>query len=167
MIAPPDALVSLLKPWSDFYGHSKLTETIVVSLHIGGVLLGGGLAIAADRTTLRGMRVPAAERLQQLRELAAVHRMVLTGLTLVILSGLALLTSDIETFFGSWIYWVKMGLFVILLLNGFLMTRAEAALRTDASESARGWRSLHRAAMTSVGLWFTVMVLGIALVNFS
>ena len=57
MIAPPEALVSLFQPWNDFYAHSKLAETIVTFLHVGGVLLGGGLAIAADRGTLRALRL--------------------------------------------------------------------------------------------------------------
>src|SRR4051812_15239485 len=135
MIVPPEALVSLLKPWSDFYDHSKLAETIVQSLHVGGVLLGGGLAIAADRGSLRAMRVPADERGHYRSELAAVHRWVLTGLTIVVLSGIALLASDIETFWGSWIYWIKMALFVVLLVNGLRMTKAEDALNRDASES--------------------------------
>src|SRR5690348_8377468 len=135
MIAPPEALVNLLKPWSDFYGHSKLAATIVVSLHVGGLLLGGGLAIAADRATVRSMRVTPEARALSLQELATTHRWVLTGLTLVILSGLALLASDFETFWGSWLYWTKMALFVVLLVNGYGMTRAERSLRADASAS--------------------------------
>ena len=79
-ISPPDALIELLKPWSEFYSHSKLAATIVQFLHIGGLLLAGGLAIAADRGTLRALRLAAAERHGHLRELAAVHRWVLTGL---------------------------------------------------------------------------------------
>ena len=77
------------------------------------------------------------------------------------------LAADIDTFFGSWIYWTKMGLVVLLLINGFMMTRAEEALRKDASAGAPQWDSLHRVAVTSLGLWFTIALFGIALVNFS
>ena len=167
MIAPPEALVSLLKPWSDFYGHSKLASTVVVSLHVSGLLLGGGLAIAADRATVRSMRVTAEGRALALQELATTHRWVLTGLTLVIASGLALLASDLETFWGSWLYWTKMTLFAVLLWNGYGMTRAESALCGDASEGAAAWRKLHRAAVASLVLWFAITVLGVAVVNFS
>src|ERR1700759_4636375 len=134
MISPPTALVDLLKPWSDFYGHSKLTETIVVFTHIGGLLFGGGIAIANDRATLRALARPVEDRAAQRHELSTAHRAVLVGITLIALSGVALVTSDIETFWGSPIYWTKMALVVALLLNGVLITRAETALDHDDSD---------------------------------
>jgi hypothetical protein len=167
MIAPPSTLVDLLQPWSDFYGHSKLAETIVVFIHVGGLLLAGGIAIATDRLTLRAVAAGRDERLRYLDELHAVHRWVLIGLTLILLSGLALATSDIETFWGSPIYWTKMTLVAALLANGLVMTRAEDALARDDGDASPGWRALHRTAVASVGLWFVITALGIALVNFS
>jgi uncharacterized membrane protein len=167
MIAPPQAIVDLLKPWNDFYSHSKTTVTIVTFFHIGGLLLAGGLAIAADRGTLRALRIAAADRHHYTRELHTVHRWVITGLVLVVLSGLAMLASDFETFWGSPIFWIKMALVVILLVNGLGMTRAERMLERDASESAPGWSALRRTAVSSLVLWFVITALGIALVNFS
>src|SRR5262245_38833636 len=146
MIAPPAALVTLLKPWADFYGDSKATETFITTLHVGGLLLAGGLAIATDRATLRALALPAIERASHLRELAAVHRWVLTGLTLIALSGVALVTADIETFWASKVYWVKMGLVVVLLYNGYAMTRTEQQLARDASDTAPGWKKLRSVA---------------------
>jgi hypothetical protein len=168
MIAPPVSLVDALKPWSDFYGQSKLTETVVVFVHVGGLLLGGGIAVASDRATLRALALaPGSERTRQRNELATAHRWVLTGIALIVVSGLALVTSDLETFWSSPIYWVKMALVIALLVNGARMTRAESVLARDDSETSRGWRTLHRTAVTSLGLWFVVTALGIALVNFS
>jgi uncharacterized membrane protein len=163
----PESLVNLLKPWNEFYSHSKAAATIVIFFHIGGLLLAGGLAISADRGTLRALRFAATERPQFMRELGAVHRWVITGLTVVVVSGVLLLTADIETFFGSWIYWTKMALVVVLLINGWMMTRTEASLRQDASEASPQWRSLHRASVMSLGLWFVITALGVALANFS
>jgi hypothetical protein len=167
MITPPAALVTLLKPWADFYGDSKATETFVTALHVGGLLLAGGLAIASDRATLRALALPSNERPSHLRELAAVHRWVLTGLVIIVVSGVALVTADIETFWASKVYWTKMGLVVVLLVNGFVMTRTERRLALDASDTSPGWRALRRVAVTSLVLWFAISALGVALVNYS
>jgi hypothetical protein len=161
----PESIVHLLEPWNHFYSHSKAAETVVQSLHIGGVLMAGGLAIASDRGTLRALRTPASDRAFPMRELAAVHRWVLTGLTVVVISGLAMLTADIETFFGSWIYWVKMGLVATLLVNGLVITRTEAELRADPAEQSPHWDRLRVRAVTSIILWFTITVFGVSLVN--
>jgi hypothetical protein len=163
----PEFLVSLFQPWNDFYSHSKTAETIVIFLHIGGLLLAGGFAIAADRATIRSMGRAAEARAAQLRELSAIHRWVITGLTVVVLSGLALLASDFETFWGSWIYWLKMCLVVVLLINGYQMTRVEKSLELDPSESSPKWSTLHRTAVTSLALWFATAFLGVALANFA
>jgi uncharacterized membrane protein len=165
MIAPPEFLVTMFKPWNDFYGHSKVVETIVVFLHVAGLLLSGGFAIAADRGTLRAFHMDADARVQRLKELAAVHRWVITGLGIIVVSGLALLTSDIETFFPSWVFWVKMALVVMLLTNGLMMTRAEASLAKDAADTSPHWAALRRTAVTSLSLWFTITLLGVALTN--
>ena len=167
MIPPPLVLVDALKPWSDFYAHSPLAETIVVFAHVGGLLLGGGLAVASDRATLRALALPPDGRASHRRELAAVHRWVLTGIALVFASGIALVAADVETFWGSPIYWAKMALVLALLANGFVMTRTEEALAGDDSATAAGWRMLRRTAIASLGLWFVITALGIALVNFS
>ncbi len=167
IIAPPESLVTLLKPWADFYSHSKVAETIVTFLHIGGLLLAGGLAIAADRSTVRALRLAAEGKQHFVEELGTVHRWVLTGLTVVMISGVAMLAADVETFFGSWVFWVKMVLVALLLINGVVMTRAESALKRDAGESAPAWATLHRTAVTSLGFWFVITLAGVALVNVS
>lgn len=166
-MSAPEALVQLTKSWNEFYSHSQLTETIVTFFHVGGLLLGGGAAVASDRATFRALRGEAEHRGHHLRELSAVHPFVLTGLTLTILSGLLLFASDVKTFFGSWIFWLKMALIVLLLLNGLFMTRAEKSLRVDERVEAPGWASLHRTAVSSVVLWFAITLLGVALVNVS
>jgi hypothetical protein len=47
------------------------------------------------------------------------------------------------------------------------MTRAEQGLERDSSESSRHWHTLRRVSITSLMLWFTITLLGVALVNFS
>jgi uncharacterized membrane protein len=164
MIAP-ESLVQALKPWADFYGDSKVAETIVVFLHIGGLLLAGGLAIGADRATLRALHLPALVRPHHMHELAAVHRWVIGGLTLVVVSGVAMLASDVDTFLGSWIFWTKMGLVLLLLLNGFMMTRTEQNLSGETSSDSPHWAKMQRIARVSLALWFTITLAGVALAN--
>ena len=164
---PPELLVSLFQPWNDFYSHSKTAETIILFLHIGGLLLAGGFAIAADRATIRSMGRSADARAAQLKELGTIHRWVITGLTVVIASGAALLASDFETFWGSWIYWLKMALVLVLLVNGLRMTQVENALELDPSETSPKWNVLHRTAIASMALWFATTFVGVALANFA
>ena len=163
----PESFVQFFQPWNDYYSHSKGAETVVQFLHIGGLVLAGGFAIAMDRGTLRTVRGVIADRSQHLRELAAIHRWVITGLVVVVISGLAMLTADIETFFGSWIFWTKMGLVVVLLLNGLMMMRAETALAKDAAPASPAWVSLRRGAIVSLALWFIITALGVAIINLS
>ena len=58
---------------------------------------------------------------------------------------------------------MKMALVVVLLVNGLMMTRAEAALAKDASDASPHWGALRRTAVTSLALWFTIALLGVAL----
>lgn len=159
--------MALLQPWADFYGDSKGVETLLTFLHVGGLLLAGGFAISADRATLRTLRLDAEARAPHLRELSELHRWVVTGLTIIVASGLALAAADLETYWGSRLYWTKITLVVLLLANGFVMTRAERALSLDASEASPQWRRLRRAAISSLALWFATAAAGVALVNYS
>lgn len=161
----PESLVHALQPWNDYYSHSKGAAIVVTSLHVGGMLLAGGLAIGADRGTFRAMRFPVEERPRHLRDLADVHRWVLGGLVVVVVSGLLLFASDLETFAGSWVFWTKMALIAVLLVNGFVMTRTEQVLAGNPAASSPAWTRLHRIAVTSVALWFLVAFAGVALAN--
>jgi hypothetical protein len=113
------------------------------------------------------VRGVVADRPQHLRELHAVHRWVITGLVVVVVSGLALLAADIETFFGSWIFWTKMALVALLLLNGLGMLRAEVSLEKDAGQASPAWGALRRGSIVSLALWFIITALGVAIVNLS
>jgi uncharacterized membrane protein len=167
LIAPPAGLVSLFDPWNKFYNDSKLMETIVMFAHTGGLVIAGGLAIAADRSTLRARAWTDLERAHHLDELTQLHRSVVAGLTITVLSGLALFTSDVETFWGSWIFWVKMTLVALLLLNGARMLGVEKRLAADADIASSHWARLRGNAVASITLWLSVTLAGIALLNFA
>jgi hypothetical protein len=166
MIAPPEALLKLVEPWSSFYSDSTITSTLVVFGHIAALVFAGGLAVTLDRATLRAARGAAEFRWRQLEELRTAHRLVVIGLVMSVVTGALLFAADLETYFGSWIYWTKMGLIALLLLNGYLMTRTEARIAsTPNAADEPGWKRLRTSAIVSVILWFTIAFLGVALVQ--
>jgi hypothetical protein len=85
-------------------------------------------------------------------------------LALSVVTGVLLLTADLETYLGSWIYWLKMGLVALLLVNGYAMTRTERRIR-GLSDSTDAWAQLRLTALTSLILWFSIALAGVALVN--
>jgi uncharacterized membrane protein len=162
-VQTPSALVTLLEPWAEAYGNSSALPTLIVFGHLAGLLLAGGTAVVLDRATLRAVHGPTDERQRQLDALQAGHRWVIRGLALSALTGVLLLTADIETYVVSAIFWTKMGLVGLLLVNGYVMTRVERGVRT-APDAAR-WNALRTHALTSLVLWFAVLLAGVALVN--
>ena len=158
-------LARFFEPWSHVYASSKMIATLVTFGHVASLLLAGGLAVATDRATLRALRLAAAERGRHLEELARVHRMVVGGITLSLVTGALLFASDVESFYASWVFWTKMALIVVLLVNGYAMTGAERVLREDAAEASPAWARLRRSAMVSMLLWYTITLAGVALVN--
>lgn len=150
-------------PWQSFYSDSKAASAIVTFAHVGGMLVAGGLALAADRQTLRLAGESPDERRRHLAELASTHRPVIAMLVVVVLSGIAMFLADVEELGASAVYWGKMALFALLLVNGALMTRAEATLRGD--EAAPVWGRLRAHAIVSGVLWLAVTLAGVLLQN--
>jgi hypothetical protein len=163
--ATPDALAMIVKPWAQLYSHSKLAVTIVTFVHIAALVVGGGLALALDRATLGARRADDESRSRHLAALGGAHRIVLSALSLLVLSGLALLAADLDTFLGSWVFWLKMGLIALLLLNGFMMRRTERSIATPDADVEQLWNRLRTAAITSVALWLIVALAGVTLTN--
>lgn len=161
------ALARFFEPWSHVYASSKTVATLVTFGHVASLLLAGGLAVTTDRATLRALRLATAERGRHLEELARVHRTVVGGIVLSLVTGALLFASDVESFYASWVFWTKMALIVVLLINGYAMTAAERVLRDDAAEGSLAWTRLRRAAVVSMLLWYTITLAGVALVNAS
>jgi uncharacterized membrane protein len=126
-------------------------------LHLAGVLVGGGFAVAADRAALRLSPERGPEWSRDLASLTTVHRWVITGLGLTLVSGVFMMLADLETYLTSVVFWTKMGLIVLLIANGYLKLRAEAALRNGAVPA---WRRLRRMTVMSIVLWFAVLLAG-------
>src|SRR5689334_18722953 len=55
-------IAQLLRPWKDLYDDSVVLSTSVTTAHVLSLVVGGGFAIAADRTTLRTLSCPGHAR---------------------------------------------------------------------------------------------------------
>jgi hypothetical protein len=162
------SLAHALAPWQSLYSDSKTVASVVTSVHLVGMLFGGGLAVAADRSTLRALRREPSERVRSLAELHGVHRPVLFALAVLFLSGIALAAADIETFAGSPVFVLKLVLVTLLLANGAVLERTERALRLPTggpTRETRLWRRLRTTAYLSLLLWIGTVLAGTVLVN--
>ena len=155
-------IASFLESWTSFFSNHATVRTLIGFFHIGGLVIGGGCAISADRMTLRVARRSVADRAIQLDALRSTHRIVVFSLAAVTLSGLLLFAADVENFLHSVFFWTKMGLVVALLVNGFFLTRAERQVETDA---VRGWKWLTVTSTLSLVLWMLTTLAGAALPN--
>jgi hypothetical protein len=157
-----EALIHLVKPFGSIYADSATLRTAITFAHIAGLLGGGGCAIAADRAILAATRLDAAAQQHVLGDLAGIHRVVLIGLGIMIVSGLLLLAGDAETYLYSRVYWTKMAMVVLLLINGLRLVRAEHAAEAG---GARAWSHLRLVSIASLALWFLITLMGAALPN--
>jgi hypothetical protein len=165
MIVPPSALVTLFEPWASYYSDSHLAQTVVTFAHIGGLVVGGGAAITADRGTLR--MASDVDRRRHILEIGRSHRLVITSLAIVVVSGLLLLASDLEAYWGSPIYWLKMALVAALLVNGARMQRVERKVTLESVVSSAQWGAMRGTAMASLVLWLAITLAGVALINYA
>jgi hypothetical protein len=155
------AFSSTLQWWVGVYANHAVLRTAVAFAHIGGLVGGGGCAIAADYATLVLAPQASAARAAHVQSIRRTHVMVVIGLVLLFVSGLLLLGADLETYLGSRVFWLKMALIAALLLNGVVLMRLEQRAVSDRA----GWDRLRRASVISIALWLLTTLLGAALPN--
>jgi hypothetical protein len=155
-------LSHLIESWVSLYANHAALRTGIEFLHIGGLVAGGGCAITADLATITAARQGSATRTVQLQLLDRTHRIVVLGLAALVVSGLLLFGADVQTFLYSRIFWLKMGLMVLLLINGALLLQGERQVRRG---EAHAWTRLHYAAISSLILWTVTTLAGAALPN--
>ena len=120
-----------------------MLRTALNFAHIGALLGGGGAAIVEDRAMLKALRQEEKVRHERVQAQRLAHRVVMTGLTVAIGSGLLLFAADWETYLYSKVFWLKMILVVMLIANGVMLTQAEqAAVRREPF----AWSRLRRGA---------------------
>jgi hypothetical protein len=155
-------LSHLLEAWTSVYANHPALRTGIEFMHIGGLVAGGGCAITADLATITAARQVSAARTTQLILLKRTHGIVIFGLSALSISGVLLFAADVETFLYSRIFWLKMGLIVLLLINGWLLLHGE---RLVTRGEAQAWARLHHTATASLVLWFLTTLAGAALPN--
>jgi hypothetical protein len=140
--------------WSNLYSDSAVLRTLIGFAHVGGLLVGGGYALSEDRRILT--RVRADQSTWEFERSA--HGIVLTGLGFVMTSGMLLFAANLEIYSRSPAFWIKMGLVLALVANGWALRRAEAG-------AAAGLVRLRRAAGLSALLWLLTTLAGSVLPN--
>jgi cytochrome b subunit of formate dehydrogenase len=171
-----ETLTTLLLPWSELYAESAWIPTTVLAVHVLALFAGGGIAIAADRRVLRA--TPGTREAYQAaaEDLRTTHAIVIGSIVIMIVSGVALATSDIGTFAVSTVFWAKMAAFTVLIANGAYMRRTESRVLNSATDARvvidkttqwpsdhLPWAVLKRSATVSLIAWFTVVLLGVVL----
>ena len=163
------ALEQLTAPWQSAFSNSKAISTSITGAHIFALFIGGGFAIAADRSTLRALRADVGERMRQLGELHDVHKPVLIAIAVLFASGVLLALSDVKTFATAPTFWIKMALVMLLVVNGGLLTKTEEALRRAGTSpdvaQHRLWKRMRAISWASLVLWSATLLAGVVLQN--
>jgi hypothetical protein len=163
-------LADAAEPWAKLYKDSKPVQIGVMFTHLSALVVGGGLAVTKDREVTRAVRDGTvrdgtAGPALVTTERAVIHRTVVGALVVLALSGLALLAADVETYLVSPVYWSKMTLVLLLLVNGAWMLRIESRLAADPRPGQAAWDTLRNASRTSAALWLSIVLLGVWLEN--
>jgi uncharacterized membrane protein len=144
--------------WSAMYSDHQAVSVTVRFLHLAGLIVGGGTALAADRHVLGTVPQDTVARSAALAMAGASHRIVVPALALMALTGLLMATADLETYLSSRLFWIKMAIVGLLLLNGGVLVLAERAAARGAGD--RTWARLRTVSAASVVLWLSALLAG-------
>lgn len=156
------AIRELAETWASLYSNSIALRSAISFAHVGGLMTGGGVAIAADLGVLGALRRGHTAASDEIERLHRSHRIVIASLAVVVTSGMLLLFKDLDALLESRPFWLKMSLFAALILNGLLVVRAE---RRVSSGDARALGLLRFAARASLALWLATTLAGAVVPN--
>ena len=156
-----DFLVRMAQPWATLYSDHTWIQTSLIYLHLAGIFLGGGFAIATDRDTFIAVRsARLSGQIRHLGRLHTIHKPVMLGLVLALGSGFLLFAADLDHYGPSGVFWLKMVLLAALLGNGYVLKRTEEALNTGRPDSPQLWGRLWKISASSLVLWLAVILAG-------
>lgn len=151
----------LVATWAHLYNDNKSMSDAITFVHLAGIMLGGGVAIAADRAALHHALDSDLPFLAPLGG-RAVHRWVVVALIAITVSGVLMLLADLHTYVTSPVFWVKMGLTVLLVGNGYVRLRAERAVLGGVHAARARFRST---SLASLVLWLVILLAGTMMVS--
>jgi uncharacterized membrane protein len=153
------AFKALTDSWAAYYSDHQMVSLAIRYLHIAALMVGGGTALAIDRVVLGTARRDTDDRRHAaMQALAGSHSVVVPSLVIVTLSGVLMTAADWDTFVASRLFWIKMGLFALLLVNGGLLVAAERRYASGADVAK--WRRVLAASGASVVLWLVILWIG-------
>jgi hypothetical protein len=158
----PAWLTDVADNWSSIYSNSAALRSGVMFVHIGGLVWGGGLALAADRAMLAAHRAGVDAVRREADRLGGVHGVVIASMAAVLVTGVLLMLADLDAYLASTAFWTKMALVALLVANGALLRRS-GQLAAAGSSSAH--RLLLTAARLSLVLWPATILAGVVLPN--
>jgi hypothetical protein len=150
----------LIETWSSLYSNSPALRSAIGFAHVGGLLSGGGCAVAADLATMRASRRGRMAVADEAARLHDVHRVVIASLVFVVVSGFLLMFADFDAYLASTAFWIKMAAVVALVINGAWLMRAG-----DRAANHGQVRHLQMASVASLLLWAGTTLLGATLPN--
>jgi hypothetical protein len=157
-MGPPAFSSDALTWWSALYSDHQAVSVAVRFLHLAALLVGGGTALVADRHLLAVVSGDLMARDAALALAGASHRIVVPALALMAVTGLLMATADLETFLSSRLFWIKMSIVGLLLVNGVVLVLTERAAAAGTGE--RTWRRLRMVSLASVVLWLSALLAG-------
>lgn len=172
-----ERLTTIAQPWADLYSDNSKLSTGVIAVHVLAMFIGGGMAIGADRAILRAAPGSAEAARAVVADLATTHSVVIGSLILTVISGVTLFLADVPTFSVSPAYWIKMATFVVLLVNGLRMRKAEDSVLTPlkgmplhttempVAFPKQAWSAVRLSAGISLVLWVAIVLDSVILSN--
>jgi MFS family permease len=168
-IVPDLATVdALAEPWQMLYAHSTIVATLVLFGHVAGLLVAGALTFSTEAGALRLDPADDGERRRYLRAASPARRAIALALTVAMVSGFLLFLADLEAFAVSPVFWTKMLLVVLLLVNAVVASRLDARLLGANGvivEHDGLWRRRRASAWATAALWFALVLAGSALAS--
>jgi hypothetical protein len=141
-----------LAGWSSYYGNHQVVSLTIRYVHFAALLVGGGTAIALDRQVLRLRGTDPSIREATFKMLGAAHVVVSVSLVFIVMSGLLMAAADVDTYLLSPVFWTKMALIVLLVVNGVVLARTG---RQGAAIDSPGGLAI--ASVLSMALWLLIV----------